>query len=494
MNSERHSHGNSARDSQLLRRCFALLCVYAMLVPVYPAGATCGGGGGGGMGGMSSGMPADAPVYRVPWKLSKAGETAPAGGLVLYWFPSNQQELEKSSLRNSRTLTLYAEQCVSLEVADQKSAVGQKFVPDAKLPVAVLATPDDSVIGKAENKNGFLKVDQVESLLETEMKKREAALKEKLDAGKSKAKSGDKQGAIEELRPIVAQKCMFPRQAKDAAKELKKLGVADVGEVFDAPSFDRALTARMERTLHEGLAAEEAARYTDAERLYAQAHRLDPADPVPLRFLGELYRHHIGDWEKARAAFNEILAMPADPLSRAVALHGLGKMTIHDGEFQKGRELMEQSVAVFPLALAERNLAVYWNSEGDAAKTGSYVHQALALEPHDPYNLVFAAVFLAESGHKDEALKVARENESLLPASYNLAAIYAQAGERDKALALLERHFYQYERYQSVRSKEMMEARVDAVFGSLKADPAFIALTSGADGKLEPSKAMSERR
>ena len=28
--------------------------------------------------------------------------------------------------------------------------------------------------------------------------------------------------------------------------------------------------------------------------------------------------------------------MPADPLSRAVALHGLGKMTIHDGEFKKG--------------------------------------------------------------------------------------------------------------------------------------------------------------
>ena len=33
--------------------------------------------------------------------------------------------------------------------------------------------------------------------------------------------------------------------------------------------------------------------------------------------------------------------MPADPLSRAVALHGLGKMTIHDGEFLKGLHLME---------------------------------------------------------------------------------------------------------------------------------------------------------
>jgi hypothetical protein len=30
----------------------------------------------------------------------------------------------------------------------------------------------------------------------------------------------------------------------------------------------------------------------------------------------------------------------------------------------------------------------------------------------------------------------------------------------------------------------MMEARVDAVFASLREDPQFIALTSGADGKL----------
>jgi hypothetical protein len=78
-----------------------------------------------------------------------------------------------------------------------------------------------------------------------------------------------------------------------------------------------------------------------------------------------------------------------------------------------------------------------------------------------------------------------------MPASYNLAAIYTQNGQREKALSLLRRHFFQYERYQAVREKEMMEARVDAVFESLRADRAFIALTSGADGKLPiPMKGM----
>jgi tetratricopeptide (TPR) repeat protein len=185
--------------------------------------------------------------------------------------------------------------------------------------------------------------------------------------------------------------------------------------------------------------------------------------------------------------------MPADPLSRAVAQHGVGKMTIHEGEVKKGLALMESSVQTYPLALAYRNLSVYWNSEGDTAKADYYVRQALALDPTDPYNLVFAAAFMAGNGHSEEALKVAQENEALLPASYNLAAVYAQAGQKEKAIALLKRHFFEYERYQAVRTKEMMEARVDAVFASLKSDPQFIALTNGADGKLDASRPMSSQ-
>ena len=69
---------------------------------------------------------------------------------------------------------------------------------------------------------------------------------------------------------------------------------------------------------------------------------MDPADPTPLRYLGEVYRHHTGEWDKARKTFETILNMPADAIARAVALHGLGKMTIHEGEFKKGLGLMEQ--------------------------------------------------------------------------------------------------------------------------------------------------------
>jgi len=237
-------------------------------------------------------------------------------------------------------------------------------------------------------------------------------------------------------------------------------------------------------TMARGLTAEIAGRYKEAGALYAKAHALDPDDPTPARYLGELYRHHTGEWKKARRVFEALLSRRADDLSRAVALHGLGKMTIHEGRFDRGRELFEESLAVLPLPLTYRNLAVYWNSEGDAVKTAEYVQKALALDPEDAYNRVFAAVFYTEAGRKDEALQIAKENDALLPASYNLAAIYAEAGQRDRALALLRRHFYQYERFRAVRRKEMMEARVDAVFSSLRNDAEFLTLTSLADGML----------
>jgi tetratricopeptide (TPR) repeat protein len=369
-------------------------------------------------------------------------------------------------------------------VADASTSVGQKFLSGDKLPVVVLAKSDGTVINKVQNTNGFLKVDQVEKLLESDMKQREEAIKEQLKAAKEKAKSGDKDGAIPIYRSVLEEKCLFPGKAKDAAKELKKLGVDASVKLYDAPVMDPAQSAQIESVMKRGLEAEMNEKYEEAERHYSEARRMDPADPAPLRYLGELYRHHIGDWDKAHQTFNAILDMPADPLSRAVALHGLGKMTIHEGDFLKGLHLMEDSVREYPLALAYRNLAVYWNSEGVTARADFYTREATTLDPTDPYNLIFAAAFLAGNGHGDEALKIATENEAMLPASYNLAAIYAQLGQKQKALDLLKRHFFQYERYEAVRSKEMMEARVDAVFASLREDPQFIALTGSADGKL----------
>ena len=468
----------------ILARGVSFLLVFVFVSS--PVWATCGGGGGGGGGGTSgtgSNGGNNPVVYHVPWKLSDPKAPVSAG-LVLYWFPASLDEIKRSSLQESRDLSLYAGQCVSMNYADSRTPNADKLMGDSKLPVAVLATPDGSPISKVENKNGKLAVSDVEKLVGGEIKTRETALDTSLKDAKAKAAAGDSATAIKLYQSVLGEKCMFPKKAKDAASALKKLGVENIGEVPVAPNFDPAITKQMLRTMKQGLIAENVAKYTLADKLYTQAHNMDPADPTPIRYLAELHRHDTGDWEKAKMEFHQILDMPADPLSRAVAMHGLGKITIHEGEFKKGLHLMEDSVATFPLPLAYRNLAVYWHSEGDLKQGSSYTQKALAMDPNDPYNLVFSAVFMAANGQKDEALKIALANINLLPASYNLAAIFAQNGERDKTLAMLKRHFYKYERYHEVRTKEMMEARVDAVFASIVRDKDFLDLTKFADGRL----------
>src|ERR671918_168327 len=86
-----------------------------VLFSLSPAWATCGGGGGGGTGGVAGGNSSAGPaptVYKVPWNVWEA-RTTPHRGLILYWFPASNAELEKSSLRASRILTLYSAQCVT---------------------------------------------------------------------------------------------------------------------------------------------------------------------------------------------------------------------------------------------------------------------------------------------------------------------------------------------------------------------------------------------
>jgi tetratricopeptide (TPR) repeat protein len=357
--------------------------------------------------------------------------------------------------------------------------------------VAVVTDGTGKEIARLEGqKGGPVKAKDVEKIVRTELKARESAVAKNMSDAKAKAKAGDKPAAIELYQAVWGQKTLFPKKAKDAAKELKKLGVTvatddtinrlqELEAIHDGP-----VALEIVATMDRGLEAENAGDYELAKGLYLRARALDPADPAPARYLGELYRHHTGEWDKARVVFEEMLTARIDPLSEAVAYHGLGKMTIHEGSFVKGLRLMERSLDAFPLALTYRNIAVFWNSECDPVKAARYAELALSLDPTDPYNRVFAAVFMAANGKKDEALKIAQENDGLMAASYNLAGIYAQTGDKDKALAYLQRHFYTYERYHEVRAKEMMEARVDAVFDTIRADVAFVKLTEFADGRL----------
>ena len=150
----------------MLRASSVAALVFGLLADAL---ATCGGGGGGGTGGMgggSGGAIAAGIVDQVPWKNIHLEDPLPKGGLVVYWFPASQNELEKSSLRNSRTLSVYATQCVTLGVSPSESPLGQKLLVDEKLPVAVLADTGGTIIGKANGDQDGPARRQVEKMVD----------------------------------------------------------------------------------------------------------------------------------------------------------------------------------------------------------------------------------------------------------------------------------------------------------------------------------------
>jgi tetratricopeptide (TPR) repeat protein len=457
----------------------ALLLLLALTVAPL-AHATCGGGGGGGTGGMMPSNSAPARAYVVPWKVFNEAEATSPSPLAVYWAPATVEEIKGNDIVSSRILTTASAQCVAMTIIHPEDAATQKkWDVAAKLPVALLVA-DGKVLAQVNAEKGKLRLSDVENMVNHELDAREHALEKMLDDAKTKAAAGDKDGATAEYKSVWDQRCIAPKKGRAAQKALSRLGV----EVKDAdlrvtdPTVTPRMNARMTEAMNRALAAELAEDYARARSLYAAATKIDPADPVPYRFLGELYRHHTGEWSLATQTFEKLLTIQPDPLSRAVALHGLGKMTIHMGDSAKGLALFEQSIAVFPLPLTYRNLAVYWNSERVREKASAYVAKALQLAPEDSYNLIFAATYMADSGRPEEALRIAKEHEHLLSASYNLAAIYALLGQKGKAMEMLHRHFYQYERYDDVRAMEMWEARVDYVFASIKEDPEFVKLTA----------------
>lgn len=454
-----------------------------------PALATCGGGGGGGVGGAKVGgsAPTETQAYHVPWRNLPRDDSGPGGPIGLLWFPASVEETEVSSLLTSRKLALQSARCVNMVIVDLDNLSRRKRF-DIPVPGAgvVLVDERNEVLARVVHSGTPIAAEPVERMVQAELDRREDSAKAALDAANQKIKQKDFEGANTILQRIWAQRCVVPDVAKKAAKALKKIGhpveVGDLGG-WDGrmPDLSAATTASIVRSMDAGLAAERDGKIDEARRLYTAAARIDPADPTPIRFLGELQRHEIGDWTQARALFTRVTEMPADPISRAVALHGLGKMTIHEGRYAEGRGLFSLSLDAFPLPLTYRNLAVYWNSEKDHAKARGYVEQAIALDPDDEYNQIFAATYFVELGRPDEAREVAERHEAMLSASYNLAVIHAQLGQKDEALALLNRHFTIYEKYDAVRAKEMQEARDDIAFTALHGDPEFIAMTAQAD-------------
>jgi hypothetical protein len=159
----------------------------------------------------------------VPWKVLEPGEDVDAP-LVLFWIPSSSDELRRSPLLSSNELTLYSSRCVAMRVVRLNDGARlAKLNVAAQLPFAVLAEKGGHVISAIENDRGALNVFDVEDVVREALDARSEDAEMKLDEAQKLSEKGDVDAALALYREVWEERCVCPRQGREAQKALKKL-------------------------------------------------------------------------------------------------------------------------------------------------------------------------------------------------------------------------------------------------------------------------------
>jgi hypothetical protein len=169
---------------------------------------------------------ANAPATFVPWKVLNHDDAPLKGELVLNWVPATRDEIRHSPLITSRSLALYASQCVAMQIIRPDDSDTIARLGAEELPAAVLVDRDGTVVARVKSEAGSLRTAEVEKMVRDALTSRDRELDQVLDSARTKADAGERDAAVDLYRRVCAQRCLFPRKARDAERALSKLGVA----------------------------------------------------------------------------------------------------------------------------------------------------------------------------------------------------------------------------------------------------------------------------
>ncbi len=166
----------------------------------------------------------DGPIFFVPLKVLAPGDPAPVAPMILYWIPSSPEDFKHSDLIVSRPLTIDASQCVAMRVIRPDDSARIAAFCGPALPVVILVDGEGAILGTISADRGTVRVRDVERLVHANLAARESLVESQLDEARKKARSGDRQSAIDAYRTVWNQRCLFPRAAREAARALRRLG------------------------------------------------------------------------------------------------------------------------------------------------------------------------------------------------------------------------------------------------------------------------------
>ena len=163
-------------------------------------------------------------VSLVPWRVVEPDAEVDAP-LALFWIPASADEMRRSEMLTSDDLTLFSSQCVAMRVVRLNDVARVAALQaEADLPVAVLTDRDGEIIGRIESDRGVLSVSEVEDLVRDELDRRAAEQQALLDRARRRAEANDIDAAVTLYRSVWEERCVCPRQGRDAKKALRKLG------------------------------------------------------------------------------------------------------------------------------------------------------------------------------------------------------------------------------------------------------------------------------
>lgn len=168
----------------------------------------------------------EASVALVPWEVVEPGTEVDAP-LTLFWIPASGDELRRSELLTSSELALFSARCVAMRVVRindyGRLARLAGDVEDVELPLAVLADRDGQVLGRVTGEGDGLPIGLVEELVREELDRRAEDADERLDLARERAEAEDEQTAVALYESVWAERCVCPRQGRDAGRALRKL-------------------------------------------------------------------------------------------------------------------------------------------------------------------------------------------------------------------------------------------------------------------------------
>jgi len=165
----------------------------------------------------------DARVTLVPWEVLDPAEPV-AAPLVLFWIPATPDELRRSDLLTSYDLTLFSSRCVAMRVVRFNDAARLASLDvGPEVPMVVLTDHEGNILGRVAADDGELPLAEVEDLVREELDEREARAEALLDRARDQAEDRDEGAALSLYQQVWEERCVCPRQARDAKRAMKKL-------------------------------------------------------------------------------------------------------------------------------------------------------------------------------------------------------------------------------------------------------------------------------